>query len=258
MATAAPGTKIRLLPEDEYTHTPDKASNYNESMYFNMFDPVRKIGGWFRLGNRPNEGYAEMTVCLYLPDGRVAFTYGRPKISSNDEMNAGGMKIEVIEPFKRLRVTYSGKVVVLANPFDMAEPARAFKENPVVPCEVELDYEGVSPMFGGETVKEDGSPLDIDPEKSFAKAHYEQHMAAKGRFKVGEETFEVEGFGLRDKSWGPRYWQAIHWYRWLPMNFGRDFGMMISIVTNDEGKQRHGGMVLKNGKYDLITKCSID
>lgn len=42
------------------------------------------------------------------------------------------------------------------------------------------------------------------------------------------------------------------------MNFGRDFGMMISIVTNDEGKERHGGMVLKDGKYDLITRCSID
>lgn len=258
MATAAPGTKVRLLPEDEYTHTPDKASNYNESMYFNMFDPESRIGGWFRLGNRPNEGHAEMSVCLYLPGGRVAFMYGKPKIPDNKEMNAGGMKIEVIEPFKRLRLTYSGKVVVLANPFDMADPAKAFKENPVVPCEVELDYEGVSPMFGGETVKEDGSPLDLDPEKSFAKAHYEQHVAAKGCFRVGEERFDVNGFGLRDKSWGPRYWQAIHWYRWLPMNFGRDFGMMISIVTNDEGKQRQGGMVLKDGKYDLIKSCTID
>jgi hypothetical protein len=258
MATVQPGTMIRLLPEDEYTHTPDAASNYNESMYFNAFDPQTKIGGWFRLGNRPNEGYAEMSVCLYLPGGRIAFAYAKPKISGNEEMNAGGMKIEVVEPFKRLRLTFSGKVVVLSNPLDMADPAKAFKENPVVTCEVELDYEGVSPMFGGETVKEDGSPLDLDPEKSFAKAHYEQHMAAKGRFKVGEECFDIRGFGLRDKSWGPRYWQAIHWYRWLPMNFGRDFGMMISIVTNDEGKQRQGGMVLKDGKYDLIKSCTID
>ena len=27
-----------LEPEDEYTHTPDEASNYNESMYLNAFD----------------------------------------------------------------------------------------------------------------------------------------------------------------------------------------------------------------------------
>ena len=256
---AAPtGFKLRLEPQDEYTHTPDAASNYNESMYFNVFDPVRKIGGWFRLGNRPNEGQAEMTTCLYLPDGRVAFMYGRPKIADNKAMNAGGMKIEVIEPFKRLRVTYDGKAVVLAQPFDMAEPSKAFRENPTVDCKVTLDYEGVSPMFGGETVREDGTPIPIDPEKSFAKAHYEQHMAAKGTFQLGTESFEVEGFGLRDKSWGPRYWQAINWYRWCPMNFGKDFAMMLSIVAGTDGKPREGGMVLKDGKYDLIKECKID
>ena len=48
---------------------------------------------------------------------------------------------------------------------------------------MELDYEGVSPMFGGETIKADGSALEIDPEKSFAKAHYEQHVAARPAFK---------------------------------------------------------------------------
>ena len=42
-------------------------SNFNESMYINCFDPDQQVGGWFRIGNRANEGYAEMTVCLYLP-----------------------------------------------------------------------------------------------------------------------------------------------------------------------------------------------
>ncbi len=258
MSKAPAGFKIRLAPEDEYTHTPDAASNYNESMYFNMFDPATKIGGWFRVGNRPNEGYAEMSVCLYLPGGCVAFMYAKPRIADNRELNAGGLRVEVVEPFKRLRVTYSGNVVVLARPNEMAEPSKAFRNNPVVACKVELDYEGVSPMFGGETVKADGTALDVDPEKSFAKAHYEQHVAAKGRFIVGGETFEVSGFGLRDKSWGPRYWQAIHWYRWCPMNFGRDFGMMLSIVAGEKGEPRQGGMVLKDGAYDLIKAVSID
>ena len=255
---AATNLKTRLSPEDEYTHAPDKAQNYNESMYFNAFDPAKKVGGWFRLGNRPNEGYAEMSVCLYLPQGRVAFMYARPKITSNEAMNAGGLNIEVLEPFKRLRVKYDGKVVVLARPAEMADPAEAFKNNPVVQAAVDLEFEGASPMFGGETVKEDGSALDIDPEKSFAKAHYEQHVAAKGSFMVGSERFEINGLGLRDKSWGPRYWQAIHWYRWCPMNFGRDFAMMLSIVAGETGEQRQGGMVLKDGVYDLIRDVSID
>ena len=92
MADDAPALITRLLPEDEYTHTPDAASNYNESMYFNVFDAKTKVGGWFRIGNRPNEGYAEMSVCLYLPGGRVGFMFARPKISNNDAMDAGGLK----------------------------------------------------------------------------------------------------------------------------------------------------------------------
>jgi hypothetical protein len=258
MAAADTMFKTRLEPQDEYTHKPDAATNYNESMYFNVFDPATKVGGWFRLGNRPNEGYAEMTNCLYLPGGRVAFMYAKPKITDNKALNAGGMTFEVIEPFKRLKVTYEGNAVLLKQPFDMADPSRAFRDNPVLPCKVSLDYQGVSPMFGGETVRADGKPMNIDPEKSFAKAHYEQHMAARGTFTVGEESFDVNGFGLRDKSWGPRHWQAIHWYRWCPMNFGRDFAMMLSIVAAAEGKPREGGMVLKDGVYDLIDECKID
>jgi len=258
MADDAPQFITRLLPEDEYTHTPEAAANYNESMYFNVFDHGSKVGGWFRIGNRPNEGYAEMSVCLYLPGGRVGFMFGRPKIANNDEMNAGGLKVEVVEPFKKLRLTFDGKVCLMDQPFDMADPSTAFRKNPQVNCKVELDYEGVSPMYGGETVRADGKPRELDPEKSFARAHYEQHVAAKGRFTVGDETFEVDGYGLRDKSWGPRHWSAINWYRWCPVNFGRDFGMMLSIVTGEEGKPREGGMVFVDGAYDLITECKMD
>ena len=258
MAAADPAFITRLAPEDEFTHDPGEAQNYNESMYFNVFDAEAKTGGWFRIGNRPNEGYAEVSVCLYLPDGRVAFTFGRPTISDNAAMNAGGLKVDVVEPFKRLKVSFSGKALVLARPLEMADPKKAWRENPSLPCTVELDYEGVSPMYGGETLKADGSPLDIDPEKSFAKAHYEQHCAASGVITVGDERFEISGHGLRDKSWGPRYWQAIEWYRWCPMNFGRDFGMMLSTIGDGKGGAREGGMVFRDGAYDLITACHIE
>ncbi|MCA3744946.1 MAG: hypothetical protein IM672_01335, partial [Phenylobacterium sp.] len=89
-------------------------------------------------------------------------------------------------------------------------------------------------------------------------AHYEQHCAAKGRFTLGDEVFEINGHGLRDKSWGPRHWQAIDWYRWCPMNFGRDFGMMLSVIGDGKGGDRQGGMVFRDGIYDLIKECRIE
>lgn len=242
-----------LEPEDEYTHEPDEASNYNESMYLNAFDLGDEVGGWFRLGNRVNEGYAEMTVCVYLPGGRVGFSYQRPKIDNNDKMEAGGLSIEVIEPFEHLEVRYSGKVCLLDEPGQMTDPRTAFKNNPWVECEVDLDYHGVSPMYGGRPVNADGSDIETDAEKSFAKAHYEQHCRVTGTIRVGEEVLDIDGLGLRDKSWGPRYWQAIEWYRWLPLAFSEDFAMMISTVGG-----RSGGMVLVGDEYHLIRECSVD
>ena len=121
--------ELILEPEDEYNHEPDDVSNYNESMYFNLIDHSQRIGGWFRLGNRVNENYAEMTCCIYLPNGRVGFMYKKPEIQTNDVFDAGGMRFEVVEPFKELKLSYEGKVCVLDKPNDMAEPKKAFTEN---------------------------------------------------------------------------------------------------------------------------------
>ncbi|MTA69998.1 MAG: hypothetical protein F2956_08890, partial [Actinobacteria bacterium] len=89
---------IRLDPADEYMHELGPESNFNESMYINCFDPVNNVGGWFRMGNRANEGTAEMTVCLYLPDGSVGFMFKRPAIENNDQLDAGGLTWTMVTP----------------------------------------------------------------------------------------------------------------------------------------------------------------
>ena len=248
-----------LEPDDEYTHVPDEAENYNESMYLNAFDLGLQAGGWFRLGNRVNEGYAEMTVCIYLPDGRVGFIYDRPTIDNNDAMKAGGLEITVVEPFEHLTVRYEGKVCLLDDPSEMADPRTAFRNNPMVECTVDLDYRGVSPMYGGKPQYADGREIPVEPGTSFAKAHYEQHCAATGTITVGDTVMDIDGLGLRDKSWGPRYWQALTWYRWLPMVFGEDFAMMLSVIDRGEGKDPStSGMVLVGDEYHKILDCRID
>ena len=251
------GFKLRLDPEDEYTHTPEAAKNYNESMYFNVFDPDQKVGGWFRIGNRPNEGYAEMSNCIYLPDGQVAFIFKRANIANNDAMDAGGMRFDVIEPFKHLRVSFDGEALLMANPHDMATPKAAFKTNPMVPVKMSIDFKGLSPMHGGETVNLDGSPLELDAEKSFGRAHYEQHMTATGFIAVGDQRWDIKGFGVRDKSWGPRFWQAIYWYRWLPMSFNNEFGLQTTITGTPEGEIKGGGTVFEDGVYTDIIESNI-
>lgn len=252
------GTKLQLDPKDEYTHEPEAASNYNESMYFHAFDAKNKVGAWLRIGNRVHEGHAEVTLCVYLPDGKVGFNYSRSDITHNREMNAGGMRFEVIEPFKHLRVSFTGKVLLMSNPFEMADPSAAFKSSPKVDCSLELDFFGVAPMWGGEIINLDGSPLKLDPEKSVFRGHTEQHVAARGHITVGGQDHAIDGFGYRDKSWGPRHWQNFFWYKWLPITFGPDFGVMVSIMGRPDDTPFITGEVFHDGALHHIREARIE
>jgi hypothetical protein len=245
-----------LVPEDDYMHPLGPESNFNESMYFNFFDREQSLGGWLRLGNRANERYAEMTVTFYLPDGRVLFMYKRPEIQSNDAFDAGGLRFTVLEPSERLQTTYEGSAVDLKEPREMADPKRAFRQNPIRKVSLDLVHEAVGPLFGGARKEQDELPA----EEQFASAHYEQHMRVNGTLRIEDQTFPIAGFGLRDHSWGPRYWQAIHRYDWLTLNFGEDFGAMVSIIQRDpEGKElRASGVVVRGDELEPFVEAEVE
>src|SRR5687767_14315314 len=97
-------------PRDDYMHPVEAATNYNESAYYNVFDAGAQIGGRFRMGNRLNEGRAEMTTCIYLPGGTVAFMFARPDITGNERFEAAGLRFDIVEPGKIHEVSYDGTV----------------------------------------------------------------------------------------------------------------------------------------------------
>jgi hypothetical protein len=244
--------RIRLEPRDEFMHENTGEPNFNESMYFNFFDTAERLGGFVRIGNRPNERYAETTICLYEPGGPVLFNFKRAEIADNARFEAGGMRFEVETPFEKLRASYEGKACRLADPRAMREPGRAFKENPFVPVSLDLAIQGVGPMFGGEPTEKKEQDME------FARGHYEQHHRATGSLEIDGRSYAIDGFGLRDHSWGPRSWQAPAWYRWLTANFGADFGFMGSHVVRQDGGETRGGFVHRGRDLVLVRDIEIE
>ena len=243
--------EIRLEPADEYPHEVGPEEHFNESVYSNCFDPVTGMGAFFRLGNRPNEGRGEVTVCLWLPDGTVGFTFARPKVTAN-EFSSAGLSFEVIEPFEHLNISFDGQVIILDNPMALEDPRKAFTESPTADVTARITLRAVSPMFGGEPTERIERPGE-----EFAKGHTEQLVSATGHITVDGVRHDMNGAGLRDHSWGPRTWQAPWWYRWLTGNIGDDCGFMVSRIGRRDGDGVRAGFVFDRGEMHLCNHAEV-
>lgn len=244
----------RLDVTDEYSHQPSAESNFNESVYVNGWDLNQKIGLWSRLGNRVNEGHAELSVCIYLPNGRVACQFLRPDISTNDKHDAGGLTYNVVEPFKAVNMSYSGEAMLLDDPQILRTPKAMFKTAPRVPCSFALSSTGLSPVNGGE-------PTDPAAEtmygRDFSLGHFNQHTRTIGNIRVGDENWQLDGHGWRDHSWGPRYWTNIYFYRLFVANFGDDRGLMMLKRTDRQGRTHRRGVLMFDRQYEPIVDMDV-
>jgi len=254
MQMSDPG--MRLAPEDEFNHPPDDADNFNESVYANGFDPRSRSGAWMRLGNRVNEGYAELSVIVYLPDGRIACQFQRPAITHNRAFDAGGLQFEAVRPFEQVRMSYDGEVLLLDDPEQLRDPKAMFASAPRAAATVDFDITGVSPVHGGEpTGPEHEHRMYYGP--AFSRGHFNQHTSVSGSITVGSDTFTIDGFGWRDHSWGPRYWQVIWAYRLFIATLGEDRALMLLKNMYPDGSARRLGVLLIDDEYEEVTDLDL-
>lgn len=244
-----------LKREDEYTHVPDAdVVNYNESVYVNGFDGKHEVGGWMRLGNRANEGHAELAVCLYLPGGRVACQFKKPRIENNEKLDAGGLRYEVLEPLKSVRMSYEGSLMVLDDPGVLRKPEAMAEHARKTTGSVVWNQVAMSPVHGGIPISDD---VDTYYGRDFSFAHFNQHMRVTGHIQVGDERWDLDGKGWRDHSWGPRYWQNIYFYRLYIANFEDGRGLMLLKITDRDGTTRRRGVLLVDGQYEEVTDMDV-
>jgi hypothetical protein len=241
-----------ILPDDEFMHQPTDDPQFNESAYYNFIDRDSGHGLLIRMGNRVNEGHAEVTVVVYLPGGAAAIRFDRAPISTNDAFNAAGLRFEVVEPLQRMRVTFSGTAYLLAKGTDLADPKRAFTTSPVVPVALELDYANLIPVYG----LGDGSGIE-GAEDAIAIGHYQGPCRVNGWVEVDGERRALDGLGYRDHSWGPRRWLGPSYWRWLSCLADDKNGFVAWSQKIGEARSPGNGMVLRDGVRERVTKVDV-
>jgi hypothetical protein len=237
----------RLSPDDEHPHRVGDHPAWNESRYVDVFDRRAGVGAWLRLGNRPNEGHAEMSVCVNLPDGTAAFMFDRSPITEND-LAAGNQAWAIDEPFRTSRVSYEGDVLLLPDGWALTEPKVAFRESERAPCRLDLR----STAFGIESVMGwDQDHIDRIFLPGQADWHYQHLVRTAGTVRIGDRAWTIDGRGGRDHSWGPRNWHAKIYLRWLIAAVDDDFGFMLVRAVGPT-KRTRSGFVWDGGTFHLV------
>jgi hypothetical protein len=241
-----------LRPEDDFMHPVSEHSSHNESMFFNFFDTRQKLGGFVRIGNRVNERHAEMTLCLFLPDGGILMQWGKPAIDTNAVFDAAGMKMWVVEPGRRLGVSYDGPAVRIGNPDEMKDPGKALRGNPKCGVRLNLEVTATGPMIGDR----EGHPSSVIFLEGVG--HYQQPIAAVGTLTAGEERWQLDAFGVRDHSWGQRIWHSIFRDRSLWISFGRELSIIACKTwLSPDCKPDEMGCIVENGKVTTLNSIRM-
>ena len=246
--------EYRLDTVDELPHSPTTETNFNESVYVNGWDAEKQYGGWMRIGNRVNEGHAEMQLCFYLPSGIIACQFLKPPIFSNEKFKANGLEYEVIKPFKHVCMNYNGPMFIVDDPDKLREPKSFFRDSESVEADITFELYGNSPVYGGEPIDE---KLETMYGRDFSLGHFFQHTITRGVVKIGKVHLNLDGYGWRDHSWGPRYWTNIFCYRLLIANFGAHRGFTLLKLMQENGEIRTSGVLLVDNQYESIKDLEI-
>ncbi len=238
---------------NELMHPVGDQPAWSESYYFNFVDPDTGIGMFTRMGFRPGSGWADALHVVYLGGKRVAFTYGRRDIEQNlsaydGDLNAGDLTIRCVEPFKQWRISYHGPAQDIADAQVLLRRSKERAEGWFTPAVLDMDLTfacTTDPHYAGQG----------------EHGHFEQAGRVSGEIRLGDQQFNVAGFGVRDKSWGPRDWGAgsqsgtsaaqpasgpAPFVNWFSMNFGESVALGGSCFREPGGTLRGKGWMLRD------------
>jgi hypothetical protein len=170
-----------------------------------------------------------------LVAGGIQHNFRYSRVLSQERMNTevGALKVEVIEPLKKIKITIDDKK------YDIS---------------ASLEFEG---RF--EPVQEPRMTLMNGPKVSMDSTRLTQHGRWTGNINFKETSVDVkpeEFFGTRDRSWGirpvgspdaqpvpPIKLPQFYWL-WAPANF-EEFSSHVYFVDNESGESTHSHSVLQ-------------
>lgn len=184
---------------------------WNQSYYFNAYDPQTKAGCLIRIGLLEYAQQANSWLIAFQ-DGLPIFTRTNLQLPYIKERPAGGMHIagmhvEVIEPLKKCRIR-----------FDEGE------------FSLDLVWETLHSLADSIAMSAGESGNFSD---DIAHVHLEGPCRVRGHMTVRGRRIEIDAHGFRDVAAGVRNWASLKHYRlaWPVFDDGRTFCGIRGVDT---------------------------
>jgi hypothetical protein len=206
---------------------------WNQSAYFNFYDPATRTGAFIRVGILENLREVNSWFAFFR-DGKPLFTranmnlpYTAKRLS--DGLEVAGMTLTSIEPMTKAHLH-----------FDQAD----FK--------VDLNWDAILPMQDAIHLSAAGE--DDGFAKEIAHLHMEGTCRVTGTITLGDgDVIPIDGKGFRDLAVGPRNWDFMHHYRLAWPIFDNGLAIVAIHGLTTTGQDAYMRMVGKNGRWIAVT-----
>ena len=165
---------------DWIAHVATSDRNFYDRYYFNVLDTEGRFMVVMGLGQYPNLGTTDAFATVRVGEKQHVVRASKPLVDRSD-ISVGPLRVEVIEPLKRLRF------VVEPNEHNVA---------------LDLTWEGFGPA-----IPEPNQFIRNGTRVTFDTQRLAQMGSWSGTLTVAGETFDVKPettWGSRDRSWGVR------------------------------------------------------
>lgn len=222
---------MRYPPEDDRPHAPGADPSWQESYVVSWWDDTAGIGGFTRLGRAPHEGTSSVLFGVLSADGT--------RFRRNDE----GIALPADKGPDRF-VADRGHWASFDEGlcFEAREPD----------CDLSLSFEDFYEPFNYFTATSDSLVG-----KEVAPDHYQVGGRVTGTARLGDRTYEIDGLGHRDHSWGPRRWQAIVGHRWFAGTLGPELSFSLITTYLDGGQLSRLGLVVRDGEVFCLSDVDV-
>lgn len=218
---------------EKLRHEAGDEEEWNESYYFNFYDPQKDIGGFTRIGYKPNKREGIGYFFLFYKDEILLFHQQTEVSEVPERIGLGPLEFR-----PEWNVLFSGGMTVQGTVKDVT---------------VNLEYSPVNREFSYlECVDEEEAKIA----KAVCEDHYEQIGLIKGTVKVDSNLYTISGLSERDHSWGERDWNAPELWVYVTAHFGADFGINIAKMRINDS-EIDVGFVMEKGENVPVEKVSI-